>query len=420
MGATLRPRREETGGRIAGRHVSAAAGPVGPAGGLSGRPIRQPDLDAERGALRELSWLIATSPAEVADRAVELALDMCGAGSARLSLAEVDGDGRTTFAWTAVASAIAPHNGALSCAIHADGLSLDGGDAILIEEPGRLCPDLAQEWPAISEALVAPLRGPDGRLLGAFWLFHHDGGGRFDATDARHLELLGTMLVPALELVAAADTRTRALRAKDLAIREAHHRSKDMIVSAATVLRMEAMGSGSAQARDALRRAMDRLQALARAQELLQRRADDGTSLDVAELIGGLTDGLRRSFPEMDGRVRLDVELDALSLDPDRAVPLALLVNEAVTNAYEHAFPDGRTGTIAVVLRATGTDGTSAISLTVRDDGVGMPATRREGSLGLRLIEGFGRQVGGELTMAGQEGGTAVTLRLPRPEARRP
>jgi two-component sensor histidine kinase len=89
-------------------------------------------------------------------------------------------------------------------------------------------------------------------------------------------------------------------------------------------------------------------------------------------------------------------------------------VNEAVTNAYKHAFPDGRTGEIGVTLEKVGLDGTGALALTVWDNGIGLPAKGRDGSLGLTLIRRFGEQLGGELTLSGEgHGGTTVTLRLP-------
>ncbi len=103
-----------------------------------------------------------------------------------------------------------------------------------------------------------------------------------------------------------------------------------------------------------------------------------------------------------------------MSLDPDRAIPLALVVNEAVTNDYKRAFPDGRTGEIAVSVKRTGYDGTGALTLTVRDNGMGLPTKARDGSLGLKLIRRFGEQLNGDLNVSGEDHeGTTIALRLP-------
>ncbi len=114
-------------------------------------------------------------------------------------------------------------------------------------------------------------------------------------------------------------------------------------------------------------------------------------------------------------RVRAD---EGVSLPPDTAIPLALAANEAATNACKHAFPDGRAGEIEVRLERGAADG--ALVLSVRDDGVGLPAQapREGGGLGLELIRGLARKAGAALTLSG-EGGTTVALTLPAAPAGR-
>ena len=93
---------------------------------------------------------------------------------------------------------------------------------------------------------------------------------------------------------------------------------------------------------------------------------------------------------------------------------LGLIVGEAVTNALKHAFPAGREGRVRVELRAIGG---GMMRLVVEDDGVGMSVERRTGSLGLRLVEMFAKQVKGRAAMeAGRGGqGTAVVVIFPDP-----
>jgi two-component sensor histidine kinase len=84
-----------------------------------------------------------------------------------------------------------------------------------------------------------------------------------------------------------------------------------------------------------------------------------------------------------------------------------LIVNEAVTNAYKHAYPDGKSGVIrAQLLRRD-----KAVSLRIADDGIGLTGTRN-GSLGLRLIHDFAQQLSATLSMEGKDG-TSLTLTVP-------
>ncbi len=176
------------------------------------------------------------------------------------------------------------------------------------------------------------------------------------------------------------------------------------------MLRLQARAAPSAEARAALDEALGRLGVFASAHELLCRAATGAGAVEVAALLERLVDALRWSACCADGRVRLRVRADeGVSLPPDVAVSLALVANEAVTNACKHAFTDGRAGEVEVRLgrRADG-----ALVLAVRDDGVGLPVQAPEGGLGMRLIRGFVRKVGATLALSG-EGGTTVALTLP-------
>jgi len=110
--------------------------------------------------------------------------------------------------------------------------------------------------------------------------------------------------------------------------------------------------------------------------------------------------------------ISIEVKADALELDPDRAVPFGLVVNELGTNAIKHAFPDGIG---RVTLGAIRID--DQIELTVADNGIGMVAkdqATRPGSHGSDYVAIFVRQLGGTMVVSGIEGsGTIVRIRLP-------
>ena len=110
--------------------------------------------------------------------------------------------------------------------------------------------------------------------------------------------------------------------------------------------------------------------------------------------------------------IKIEVKAEPLEIDPDRAVPFGLLVNELATNAIKHAFPHG-TGHLMLSVEKIG----DQIELIVADDGVGM---KDEGSAkvpekrGSDYVAIFVRQLGGTITPSGSQGsGTIVRIRLP-------
>ena len=381
------------------------------------RPRKAPDLAAEVAAFREVSALTAADPARAVQRFLELALVLCGAGSSGLSVLAEDDKGEPVFRWDALAGAFAPYAGGTTPRHFSPcGLCLDRDETILVSRPARVFRYFAAAEPEIAEGLIVPVRSADGAPLGTLWVVHHDEHGRFDGEDARVMEELAVQMTLALGLL-------REAAERDAAAREVHHRFKNTLAATAGVLRLQARAAPSAEARAALDGALGRLGVFASAHELLHRASSAtgaGAAVDVAALLDRLVDALRWSACCADGRVRLRVRADeGVSLPPDTAIPLALAANEAATNACKHAFPDGRAGEIEVRLERGAAHG--ALVLSVRDDGVGLPAQapREGGGLGLELIRGLARKAGASLTLSGEGGGTTVALALPAAQERR-
>jgi len=108
------------------------------------------------------------------------------------------------------------------------------------------------------------------------------------------------------------------------------------------------------------------------------------------------------------------VEADEISLTIDTAIPCALIVNELVSNAFKHAFPDEREGTLQIMLR---TDEAHKITLTVCDDGIGFPQRvdfRTTTSLGLTLVNSLMKQLKGAIELKG-DNGTAFIITFTPP-----
>ncbi|MFW5654120.1 MAG: sensor histidine kinase [Roseicyclus sp.] len=200
---------------------------------------------------------------------------------------------------------------------------------------------------------------------------------------------------------------------KEMLLREVHHRVKNNLQLISSILNMQMRGVEDETARRILSRVQDRVmslssvhRALYTGNQLQSVRADD--LLD--EIIRGIVD-LGWSATT---QIALNVDLAPIRLDPDQAVPLSLLVTEAMTNAVKYVGPDADgTGAIDVSLRQTGA---GEVVFDIRNTrGPAEEAQRHDGALpgtglGARLIKSFASQLGGEVEIGVTD--TAYDLRL--------
>jgi two-component sensor histidine kinase len=129
----------------------------------------------------------------------------------------------------------------------------------------------------------------------------------------------------------------------------------------------------------------------------------------AAQLIGHLRD----CYDVTPERVALDMDLPEGPVSEDRLMPLALSLNEMVSNAFKHAYPDGRSGRMKVGLLLSEAAG----ELLVKDDGAGLPSDFESAhfpGLGMKILRVFAGQLGGEVQVHGAPGhGAEFKLRFP-------
>jgi two-component sensor histidine kinase len=202
----------------------------------------------------------------------------------------------------------------------------------------------------------------------------------------------------------------RAVRAeveKDLLLRELSHRSRNNFALAASVLALQARTSSEPSARTALEAAAARIRVVAEAQVHLHPSSGTGQiEIDsyLEDLCRSLGDALRDVRP-----VAVRVLAEPIVLPADRAVPIGLIVNELVTNAFKYAFPAAREGTVTVRMRR---HSSTELSLEISDNGIGCPDDVTEG-LGSNLVRLLVQQLGGTLQRQQASPGCRVTVMLP-------
>lgn len=201
-----------------------------------------------------------------------------------------------------------------------------------------------------------------------------------------------------------------SLHQKDVILREIHHRVKNNLQIVSSLLNIRGGVTGTEG-----EAALSEVKAHVRALALVHRHLYESEDVRRVDLRAFMTELCQSMLAVLSGpsrRVLLEIEIPHFMVATDRAIPLALLVTEAMTNSLKHAFPGGRRGRISVSFQA---DGDEAGTLTVSDDGVGMPSLAgRQAGIGLQLIEAFVRQIDGELEIAGPPG-TVIRVRLAAP-----
>jgi len=200
-----------------------------------------------------------------------------------------------------------------------------------------------------------------------------------------------------------------SLREKEVLLKEIHHRVKNNMQIVSSLLSLQARDIHDPAALELLAQSRGRIMSMALVHEDLYQTGNLA-QVDFRRYLRRLTDRIRSGGAGSDA-VRLELELDELSLPVDRAIPLGLLANELLTNAFKHAFPGGRPGTVRVRL----VRGDASALFEVRDDGVGLPESfdpQAGGTLGMQLVWSLAEQIHGQVEVR-NDAGAAFAVRFP-------
>ncbi|HEV8389586.1 MAG TPA: histidine kinase dimerization/phosphoacceptor domain -containing protein [Dongiaceae bacterium] len=231
----------------------------------------------------------------------------------------------------------------------------------------------------------------------------------FEGAPAEFRDLAETLREMAIRLDEREADLRQSLAQKQMMLREIHHRVKNNLQTVTSLLNLYARIPRGDAVKQAFADVQMRINALALVHRHLYE-SQDMQEVDLHPFMTNLCSLLQDGSGVPPRRVRLSVEIPHVRVTGDRAVPLALLTTEILTNSFKHAFPNQRPGAISV--RITRENGGMA-KLVIADDGVGQSDRASEselpGSMGQTLIEAFTRQLGGEITISGPPG-TISTL----------
>jgi PAS domain S-box-containing protein len=202
------------------------------------------------------------------------------------------------------------------------------------------------------------------------------------------------------------------LEREKLLLTETHHRIKNHLQIISSLLNMQINGVSDQDARNALRSSQNRVRAIAALHQHLYQVAL-GKGDTFSDFSRDLVAHLRECYEVKSDQIMVHLEVQEGPIEQEWLMPLALTLNEALSNCFEHAFPHGRQGQITALLSYTQGSG----ELVVSDDGVGLPAEFHPGEgggLGLKILAVFADQMRGQLFVRGNpDQGTEIKLRFP-------
>jgi two-component sensor histidine kinase len=211
----------------------------------------------------------------------------------------------------------------------------------------------------------------------------------------------------------ATEQKTAELRAseerKDALLQEVHHRVKNNLAVICSLFYLESIHSRHEDTAETFRDMENRVHSMALVHESLYG-AENLARIDFAEYARSLAEDILASHGSPSVPVRLKTELEPVTMGADLAIPCGLILNELVSNAFKHGFPEGTEGEIKLTLRS---DTGGRYTLCVQDSGVGIPTGldfKTNQSLGLKLVRLLTQQIRGSFELVRSDPGTVAHL----------
>jgi PAS domain S-box-containing protein len=201
----------------------------------------------------------------------------------------------------------------------------------------------------------------------------------------------------------AEDKLQSSLSEKEVLLREIHHRVKNNMQVISSLLNLQSRHISDPYVLDIFRESQRRIRSMALIHERLYQ-SSDLSRIEFSQYLHNLATHLFHSYQVDSNRIRLTMDSEEVFLNINTAIPCGLIVNELVSNALKHAFPDGRNGELAIELHRVAGEG---FMLRVRDDGVGFPEGldfQRTATLGMQIVITLVNQIDASIELQREKG----------------
>jgi two-component sensor histidine kinase/Tfp pilus assembly protein PilF len=192
-------------------------------------------------------------------------------------------------------------------------------------------------------------------------------------------------------------------------LKELHHRVKNNLQLLSSIFSLQVKSLTDERAIQAVRTSEARVNAMA----LIHRKlynADRNRALSINDYIAELIDYLVSAYGYQDRNLKIDANVSEAMVDVDKAIPLGLILNELISNAFKYAFPEQPNPELSINLKFSN----SHMHIELRDNGPGLPETynSQSDSFGLRMVHMLVRQLNGNIETS-VNGGTQYSLKIP-------
>jgi len=184
---------------------------------------------------------------------------------------------------------------------------------------------------------------------------------------------------------------------RDTLLKEIHHRVKNNLQIISSLLNIQSRSLKDAGARSAIKEGQSRIKSMALIHQKLYN-SDNLSKIDMKSYVSQLCEFLEKSFKSSQ-EIESNVKIDQISIDVNTAIPLGLIINELISNAYKYAFQDKDNGELNINLEKKENE---KYLLEVIDNGIGIPKNFKiedSDSLGLSLVHTLTEQIKGKLTI---------------------
>jgi len=228
------------------------------------------------------------------------------------------------------------------------------------------------------------------------------------------IRMLGVAIVLVLIIVALVYHNFRVVRRNkkhiELLLRELHHRVKNNLQILSSLLSLQSQQLTDDTAIRAVKSSESRINAMA----LIHRKlytVDQNRTVDIKEYITELIQYLVYSYGYHEKNFKLDLEIKEISIDVDKAIPLGLILNELISNAFKHAYANQPNPHLAVNLAFPEVN---ALNIQIRDNGAGIPAVdeKQRKTFGMKIVHTLIKELKGSVNVK-SDNGTTYELNIP-------